>query len=223
MEAAHYSIYSETMDLIKICDEIVENNKNGNYIPGLPLVKDLESRGLNFYSNAKKFLITTYEIFEIVYKMPAFGSKFDKATEWISNLKGDKSDLVIMLKDDLPWVKLLSECRNAIEHPKKNYHIEVENFTIVSGNRFSPPRWRYDLTHNPTMTKQVDYSDLLHDFNVFRENMLTQYEQIMLVCIDEMKGFSPQFGIFMIPEDKMDNDCPVAYQISFRDQDKIKK
>ena len=217
-ENAYFGIYKDVMELLPKCDEVVEKSKTANYIPALPQVQDLEGKASRFFSCAKKFLITTFGIFELFFDMPHFGSKFDKSVGWLSVKLGDESTLVKMLNDDLSWIKIISECRNALEHPKNNYCVSFKNFHMKAGNLFSLPTWSYDLTFSQGMSKLDSDFDLIKDFQVHLENLLTFHEQVVLLCLESLQGFEDMFVIYHIKESEIDNECPVFYKISISEK-----
>jgi hypothetical protein len=57
--------------------------------------------------------------------------------------------------------------RNAhdINHAKQGLSLEIENFKLNPGNKFSTPGWRFDFSAKKEGATQKDYSDISSDMD----------------------------------------------------------
>ena len=63
-------------------------------------------------------------------------------------------------------------------HDRKGNRVEIKNFGIELGNKFSAPGWRWDLSHR-LQDIQEYYSDLLSDFDGILKNLLTFLKSLL--------------------------------------------
>ena len=216
-EKAFYHIYKHTMELMPKCDEIVEANKNKSAIPALPKVPDLETHVSDFLINGKKFLVAAYRLLELFYQMPMNGKNeahFNKHRVWIEAKLGKEHPIYKTLESDESWIRLIAECSNAVRHKGTGLKLEVQNFALNPGNKISSPGWRYDLT-SKEFGRQDDYTDLIGDLDVRIYNMLTFFEEILLLCLQgELKDTA--LMIFRIPNERINPKRPIAYEVNLR-------
>lgn len=216
-EKAFYHIYKHMMELMPKCDEIVEVNKNKSAIPAMPKVPDLETHVSDFLINGKKFLVAAYRLLELFYQMPMDGTneaRFDKHRVWIEARLGKEHPIYKTLESAEPWVRLIAECSNAVRHKETGLKLEIQNFALNPGNKISSPGWRYDLTKKG-LERQNDYTDLISDLDVGIYNMLTFFEEVLLLCLQsELKDTA--LMIFRIPNEKINSKCPIAYEVNLR-------
>ena len=216
-EKAFYHIYKHTMKLMPKCDEIVEANKNKSAIPALPKVPDLETHVSDFLINGKKFLVAAYRLLELFYQMPMNGKNeahFNKHRVWIEAKLGKEHPIYKTLESDESWIRLIAECSNAVRHKETGLKLEVQNFALNPGNKISSPGWRYDLTRKG-LGRQDDYTDLIGDLDVRIYNMLTFFEEILLLCLQgELKDTA--LMIFRIPNERINPKRPIAYEVNLR-------
>jgi len=216
-EKAFYHIYKHTMELMPKCDEIVEANKSKSAIPAMPKVPDLETHVSDFLINGKKFLVAAYRLLELFYQMPMDGKNeahFDKHRVWIEAKLGKEHPIYKTLESAEPWVRLIAECSNAVRHKETGLKLEIQNFALNPGNKISSPGWRYDLTKKG-LERHDDYTDLIVDLDVRIYNMLTFFEEVLLLCLQgELKDAA--LMIFRIPNEKINPKCPIAYEVNLR-------
>lgn len=139
----HYS------NLIVKCNQIIIDNKSSSVIPPLPKIPELEEKVRVFLTNSKLTLIGIFKFLAEFHPLPIGDrteSHFDKHIKWLEENLGADHEISKLLKADLEWIRLLSECRNAIEHSGSGQKIDITNFTLKPGNKFSTPCWTYDLT-----------------------------------------------------------------------------
>jgi len=200
------------------CNQIIDTHKRGQSIPALPKIKNLETYVSSFLSSGKLFLIQTYKLLQLFYNTPITdrnAAYFNTHNEWIRSELGHDHPIAELLTTDLAWIRLLSECRNAVEHPEKGQELFIKNISLKPGNKFSGPAWKYDLSKK-NMPVQGHETDLIHDFNVFLDNMLSFFEELLILCLSDKMGKALQ--IFKRNEKDIDPECPIKYFISIKDE-----
>jgi hypothetical protein len=96
---------------------------------------------------------------------------------------------------------------------KNGLRVEIEDFSIKPGNRFSPPGWKYDLTAKK-LGKREHFSGIVVDFSIFLENMLTFFEELLLLCIGNEIKDSKILALYRRKPEHMRPDCPIVYGIT---------
>ncbi|PSW18666.1 hypothetical protein C9I94_24375 [Photobacterium swingsii] len=204
-------------ELIPKCNQIISGNQNNDFLPALPKVPELDSKVRVYLTNAKLVLIDTFKFLSLFYAIPINDrneSHFNKHVEFLNESLGADNEIVKLLAQDFDWIRLLSECRNAIEHSGEGQRIEVENFSIKPGNRFSLPVWTYDLTKKLKVKKGPH--DLLNDLDVLCSNMMHLIEDlIVLVVMDKLKSH-PILALYKIDEQALKSECPVRYDVTLK-------
>ena len=219
-EKSFYHIFRHTIDLMPKCDEIIEAHKDKPSIPAMPKVPDLKTHVSDFLINGKKFLVAAHRLLNVFYDLPLNGNNeahFGKHASWIKRNLGDNHPIYETLTANNRWIRLISECSNAIRHDEPGLRLEVKNFSLEAGNKFSAPAWRFDLTKKG-LENQKHYTDLIYDLDVRIYNMLTFYEEILILCLkDELEG-NKLLDIFRINEDLINPKCPSLYEINLKSQ-----
>lgn len=218
-EQSAYKICEHTMNVISSCDEIIEKNKNEPTIPALPKVPNLEDHVSNYLMNGKHFLVETYRFLNDFFQIP-FGERseahFEKHRQSIEEKLGKKHPICQLLNDDEKWIKVISECSNAIRHPAKGQKVEVENITLKPGNKFSSPGWKYDLSKKD-LPIQDEFSDIIKDLDTSLKNMFGFFEEVLLLSIKEyIEKNSLMFELVKIKSDQVSKKCPVLYRITLK-------
>jgi hypothetical protein len=217
-EKVHYCIYKEVMELAPKCDQTIEMHKRNQAIPALPQVEGLNINFEHFLSKGKQFLVETYKLFQFFFDMP-FNDKnaahFDKHQSWLKHKLGDTHQICEALEQDNSWIRLISEARNALQHPKERQKVEIDNFTLKPGNKFTAPAWRYDLT-NRNCGKRTDFVDIVQDFNVFMMNMLAFFEDSLILCLKARISNNSLWDIYKKQETEIDFKLPILYVVGKR-------
>lgn len=217
-EKAYFHIYKHTLELMPKCDEIVEAHKKNLAIPAMPKIPDLETHVSGFLINGKKFLVATYKLLYLFHQMPMDGKNeahFDKHRAWIKVKLGEDHPIYKILEEDEPWIRLIAECSNAVRHKEKGLKLEVQNFFLQPGNKFASAGWRYDLTKKG-LGSQDDYTDLISDLDARIYNMLTFFEEVLLLCLQvELKNGHDKLEIVRISKEKINPKCPILYEVNW--------
>lgn len=204
-------------DLIPKCDKIISDNQNNDFMPALPKVPELESKVRVFLTNAKLVLIDSFKFLALFYQIPINSkneSHFNKHLEFLREQLGESNEIVKLLSQDMSWIRLLSECRNAIEHSSVGQNIEIENFSIKPGNRFSAPTWTYDLTNKLEIKKGPH--NLLNDLDVFCSNMMHLIEDLLVLVSLEKLDTHPILGLYRLDETRIQAECPYRYDVTIK-------
>ena len=124
-----------------------------------------------------------------------------------------------LLEQDKDWIKLLAWCRNALDinHSKPRFKVEIENFKIHPGNKFSNPRWRYDFSGKNGAT-QSNFSDIIIDMHIHLSNMLTFFEELFVLCVRDNWDRGWNYEIFKRNEEDVDKKCPTLYFVSWKNE-----
>ncbi|WP_229620022.1 hypothetical protein [Vibrio parahaemolyticus] len=204
-------------ELFPKCNQIILENQNKNVLPALPKVPELESKVRVFLTNAKLVLIDIFKFLSLFYSIPINDrneAHFNKHVEFLIERLGEKNEIVKLLTQDLEWIRLLSELRNAIEHSGTGQCVEIENFSVKPGNRFSSPSWTYDLTKK--LNVKAGPHDLLNDLDVLCSNMMHLIEDlIVLVTLDKLEKH-PIIALYKLDEQSLKTECPVRYDVTLK-------
>lgn len=212
-------LVQETTKLMPICDKIIEENKNKSSIPAFPQIPDLEGNVRTYLNNAKLFLIESFRLLNIFYKMP-FGDKkvahFNSHLGWVEKHLGKEHHITKMISRDLGWIRLISECRNALEHPEEGQEVKFKNLTLLPGNKFSGPAWSYDLTKKLKM--KYEFVDLINDLSIFSHNMLHFFEEMFLFSVNEKLAADSKILLLAeIPDKDISLNCPIKYKVTLKE------
>ena len=213
-ENARSRISNDIMSLIEDVDNVVERSKSQTVIPSLPQVADLEERVSSFLGCAKRFLEKAHFLLCMFYESPDHAANFKAYCEWMSANRSSSDEVVNLLSQDQEWIRFISESRNAlaINHARPNFVLEVRNFTLDAGNRFSAPTWRYDLSKRGGSVQDY-WSDIAKDMDTHLHNMLTFFEELYILCaLDNRNERLPlECGVYRLPDDRVKVECPVRY------------
>lgn len=203
--------------LLLKCDEIIEANKNTGSIPPLPKIPHLENEVRSFLNNSKLFLIEVFRALNIFFDMPMSdrsGAHFTKHVEWVEDQLGREHPICNTLKQDIDWIRILSESRNAMEHPDEGQKLYIDNFKLQPGNKFSPPTWSYDLTKKLRIKSRP--TDLVHDLDVYIHNMFSFFEELIVLIVSDKLKEHELLTLYKISEDKIDKKCPINYRVGLK-------
>ena len=209
------NIREQLDDVMQKCDIIIEQNKSSRAIPPLAKVKNLESDAKSFLLVGKQFLIDCFKLISLFTDLP-LGARdeahFDKHIKWLQQNRPTLKKLSLALGNDLFWIRRLSECRNAIEHPGPGQSLTIENTKLHPGNKFSLPTWSYDLTNK--INVQESSIPIHQELDAYLNNMLYFLEEILLFCISESLPADGVFSIYQHDEADIKPNCPIKYYAS---------
>lgn len=213
-ENAYFQIYNETISLRATCDKLIEEAKPKPSIPSLPQVAELEERVDSFLGSAKRCLEKTHVLLGTFYDCPDHGPNFQAYREWMAANRSSSKAVLTLLDDDKDWIRFIAEARNAlsVNHARHNFILEVQNFKLQPGNKFSGPSWRHDLSDRGGPVQEY-WSDIIKDMDTHMYNMLTFLEEVYILCILDRceQGLPFEFVVYRKPEDDISKECPVLY------------
>lgn len=214
-EESYYKIFTRTTGLMPECDAIISKHKKSCYIPQLPQLEDLEQHVVAFLGNAKRFLETSHGLINIFYDSPYFDSNFKSYREWMAKNKPDHENIRRLLEQDKDWIQFISWSRNALDvnHSQPQFKVVIENFKLNKGNRFTSPSWRYDFTAKNGGVQNKP-SDIIMDMNIYMNNMLTFFEEVFMLCIQDNWDVRYNFQIYKRTENEINKKCPSVYFVS---------
>jgi len=217
-EESFHRIFTQTSELMHQCDDLISNHKEKTFIPQLPQVVDFEQHVVSFLGHAKRCLEASHKLFCIFYNSPDFAANFKSYRDWITKNKPDCKELIRILEQDKNWIQLIAWYRNALDanHSQPKFRVTIENFKLHNGNKFSNPSWRYDFRAKKNGDLQEVASDIITDMDIHLTNLLTFFEEIFLLCIQDNWDDRFKFRLFKHPEDKINKKCPLLYFVSLK-------
>jgi hypothetical protein len=213
-ENSYFQIYNETISLLATCDELIEAARLKPSIPSFPQITELEERVGSFLGSAKRCLEKTHALLGAFYDCPDHGSNFQAYREWMAANRSGSEAVLRLLDDNKDWIRFIAEARNAlsVNHARQNFILEVQNFKLQPGNKFSGPSWRHDLSDRGGPV-QGYWSDIIKDMDTHMHNMITFLEEVYILCIlDRCDRRLPfEFAVYRKPEHDISRECPVVY------------
>lgn len=210
------NIREQLAEVVQKCDIIIEQNKSSRVIPPLAKVKNLENDAKSFLLVGKQLLIDCFKLISLFTGLP-LGARndahFDKHIKWLTQNRPALKELSLALGDDLFWIRRLSECRNALEHPGPGQSLTIENTKLHPGNKFSLPTWSYDLTNK--INVQESSIPIHQELDVYLNNMFYFLEDMLLFCISERLLDGGMFSIYQHDEADITPNYPIKYYASF--------
>ncbi|NMZ37504.1 hypothetical protein [Pseudomonas proteolytica] len=209
------NIREQLDEVMQKCDIIIEQNKSSRAIPPLAKVKNLENDAKSFLLVGKQFIIDCFKLINLFTDLP-LGARdeahFDKHIKWLEQNRPTLKKLSLALGNDLFWIRRLSECRNALEHPGPGQSLTIENTKLYPGNKFSLPTWSYDLTNK--INVQESSISIHQELDAYLNNMFYFLEEILLFCISERLPDDGMFSIYQHDEADIKPNCPIKYYAS---------
>jgi hypothetical protein len=117
-----------------------------------------------------------------------------------------------MLQEDHRWIHLWDEVRNAFEHPRPNYYVQVNNFRLLASREIQLPTWQ--MKH-PTLDV-FRPQNMVTSLHLHQSNILTFFENLLLLLTDKVIPFS--LGYLDQEEEQRDPDCPKRYVLGVMDR-----
>lgn len=209
------NIREQLDEVVHKCNIVIEQNKLNRAIPALAKVKNLENDAKSFLLVGKQFLIDCFKLIGLFTDLP-LGARdeahFDKHIKWLQQNRPAFKKLSLVLDNDIFWIRRLSECRNAIEHPGPGQSLTIENTKLHPGNKFSLPTWSYDLTKR--IDVQESFVPVHQELDVYLSNMFCFLEEILLLCVSESLSGDGMLSIYKHNEEDIKSSCPIKYYCS---------
>ncbi|MNG99612.1 hypothetical protein D3C79_587860 [compost metagenome] len=210
-----FNIRNQLDDVLHQCNIIIEQNKGNRTIPPLAKVKNLENDAKSFLLTGKQFLIDCFKLLKVFTDLP-IGARneahFNTHQEWLKQNRPELDTLNSTISSDLPWIRRLSECRNAVEHPGPGQLLTIENTKLHPGNKFSPPTWSYDLTNKLGVNESN--VPIYQELDAYLNNMFCFLEDILLICLSKQLEKDGMLSIYQHNEADIDPSFPIKYYAS---------
>ncbi|KEZ65533.1 hypothetical protein C5I_0135895 [Pseudomonas syringae pv. syringae FF5] len=207
-----FNIREQLDDVAARCDLLIEQTKSSGAIPPIPKVNNLDNDAKTFLSVGKQFLIDCFRLIGLFTGLPINSrndAHFDNHLKWLQQNCSSNDQLLTTLANDLPWIRRLAECRNAVEHAAPGQTITIENTRLHPGNKFSLPTWSYDLS-NKLNLKESDIP-IHQELDAYLNNMLYGLEDILISCISESLREQDMYAIYQHADADIDPKCPIKY------------
>ncbi len=211
-ESIHFKLYQDVLKMMPLCDKIVEEGKKATVIKTLPQINDLNSNVGIFLGNAKRFLELTHELLPIFFNCPSYEANFQAYRDWFLKNKPESQKIINLLEADNKWIRLIAYMRNAheINHSSNDNFVQIFNFKIKPGNKFSLPSWNYNFSGKKGPIQEED-TDIVSDMDVFMHNMITFFEDIFNASVEENFDKKWKLKIFKKNNDDISIKCPTVY------------
>lgn len=164
----------------------------------VPALGNVESRCNEFLQRADHTLQKLFKLVQMFY--PDVGSGgWDKLKEKIGGESQDTDNFSHFLAEIVPFLLLIRNARNCVEHPRSNQKLVVTNFCLDSQNILLPPM--IEIIHPRTPMKEVPLGLF---FQQTLQSLVTAVELMMVfLCIRHVKPFGGlAVQVIEIPADR---------------------
>lgn len=119
----------------------------------IPTIKNFEAQIKSFIQQADHTIVRTLDIARLFYG-PVI-THADKLADFIETRHGAESNFARFLKESTTYIKGIRDIRNAIEHPKPDTKVILQNIRINSANTLTSPT--IELKHPTRAQAQIDF------------------------------------------------------------------
>ena len=184
-----------------------EFQSNGRAV-SLPGIADLQSNAESFLQSAKLAIRETAHLIEPFYKA-RHDHRFQKFVVWAEKQFGKEDSFSQIIRKWEPWVKLIVDMRNAVDHPtdRPGGRLLTQNFRLFGTSEkpvLMDPTW--GLTGKPELP-------ILQDMDSVIEGVIELGEDILIGLFYKLKHDFP-FVICEIPTDQRDPSCPFRLRVT---------
>jgi hypothetical protein len=185
---------------------------SGTSPPPLPMIDGIESDFRSAVLTANQSLNAVSELFRLLFAND-FGNfrpgRFDTIISWSRRTFGSEDLLTKTLEGDHRWINLWREVRNALEHPRDDYFVKINNFRLLANREIQLPTWQ--LKH-PSLDVYRP-QNMIEGLRIHQNNILGFFENLLLLLTD--KSIQLPFPLEVIDGDEKGRDpnCPKRYQI----------
>ena len=184
-----------------------EFQSNGRAV-SLPGVADLQSNAESFLQSAKLAIRETAGLIEPFYKA-RHDHRFKKLAAWAEKQFGKENTFTQVIRKWEPWVKLIVDMRNAVDHPTDGPggKLLTQNFRLFE-TREKPilinPTW--GLSGKPELP-------ILQDMDSVIEGIIELGEDILVSLFYNLKH---EFALVIceIPAEQRDPSCPFRLRVT---------
>ncbi len=208
-------VLGQEMDEIEapLREKGVEMDDDLRYINPFPQVKDLNDLCSRFLVSAKRCIQNYAILIDHFYGTGIRTPRFHKIKNWAKDNVGDDSYLFKIVSEQEPELLRIINLRNFQEHPNDDKKTEINNYTLLPEMAIKQPEW---------FVTGEDSKYIFEDMRDITSYLFQLGEMLFLHSVLENVSKSYPYIIYMVEEDKIDENCPIAYRLSI-DDSKLKK
>lgn len=186
----------------------IDNNalsiEHNRVINPFPQVTALENKASDFLKNAKMYIQTLAEIFNLLFNKNIQGPHFHEIRDTLLKILGKENDLYKYIAEKEPYIHNIVFVRNKIEHPQKGKEFIIQNYTLLPKNKISPPVWF--LTGESPCPIAERMTQIVEDLLIFAEDFFVR-------CVIEKNNSWIPYMLIEIPETERRLECPIRYEV----------
>ncbi len=181
----------------------------GSSPPPVPIVESLEIDFRSIVLLANHTLNSTSELFPAFFELEFKRGSFNRIAKWAAKTFGEVDPLTQMLRADEVWINIWGEVRNALEHPKDNYYVKVNNFRLLANREIQLPTWQLKNDKFDLFRPQA----LIESLTFLEGNILGLFENLLVALTEKVLPSSLAIGLIDKEEKDRDRDCPKRYDL----------
>ena len=173
----------------------------------VPAVADVRVKTETFLQKADHAIADLFEISKLFYPNEVGQRWFDSLLEVTKSKHGPDDELTKFVAAGIPFLKLVRNARNCVEHPKANQRIEVHNIALLPKLEFRPPAIEifHPDTPQPMMALDNFMGQVVEQIAGIFELMLS------LLCASNIKPF----GVFDVQVVQYPPDLQKAFRVRY--------
>lgn len=184
--ASLYELEAEYRKVENEKNTLFEGKTEDDYSLHLPSVSDVEQRTKQFIINTDHSIRHMMELAQNFYPKITNEKWNVQLHKQLKQEQGAGHPSVEFIESINSWIWLMRNLRNAIEHPKINNEILIQNYRLIETGNVKPPMISY--VNNDTPLPEMPVSKLMTS-NI--ENLLLCFELLMAhLCNIHVKPFA---------------------------------
>ena len=199
----------------------VKNHNDGRGLTPFPIIIGLNEKCLRYLQNAKLFLQSLANVFNVFYGKKLNGPRFDVVLDVVKNAHGEDHPFTKAISGMQKTTKYIVNLRNGIEHngkSKKNGPKEliltITNFAQVPNTTtqvaITNPVWQLLDDNGMHDIRAIDKE--MKDINKF---LLDFAESCLIQCVIYCHELKLQLIPVFISEEQRDKNCPKRYYSNY--------
>ena len=199
----------------------VKNHNDGRGLTPFPIIIGLNEKCLRYLQNAKLFLQSLANVFNVFYGKKLNGPRFDVVLDVVKNAHGEDHPFTKAISGMQKTTKYIVNLRNGIEHngkSKKNGPKEliltITNFAQVPNTTtqvaITNPVWQLLDDNGMHDIRAIDKE--MKDINKF---LLDFAESCLIQCVIYCHELKLQLIPVFISEEQRDKHCPKRYYSNY--------
>jgi len=210
-------VYDISVQIINEFSKKLEEIKTSRVISDVKQIPNLGEEVGSFLLNGKRFLSKLINIFDVFFQQNFDGPYYHLAIPWAETTFGPENELTKLLISDQAWIVNIIEMRNAFEHPRDDFKLEISNFTISPERKINVPTWNFIKNSSSDQEPKI----LIEDMGVYTQNLLEFSEELFLLSLkNSIRGNFP-YLFYKIEEEKRNPETPFRFRVTI-DRDKIR-